>query len=134
MMRLAAAFCLLLINSAYLAAFASPTLFYFSNIVLHIALGIGLTIAALRRWPPRIRDVRIGTSAMWVLLAAAAASGAGLTIAGATTPFAWLLPGHIITAVAGSALLLVAILRYVARTGTPRMQTATRIAAGFIVL
>ena len=30
---------LLLLNTAYLAAFDSPTIFYFSNVVLHIALG-----------------------------------------------------------------------------------------------
>ena len=36
------------INSAYLAASASPTLFYFSNILLHIALGLALAIVCLR--------------------------------------------------------------------------------------
>ena len=47
---MAIAFGALLINSAYLAASASPTLFYFSNIVLHIALGIALAIVCLRPW------------------------------------------------------------------------------------
>src|SRR5687768_3588159 len=114
MTRLAAIFFLLLFNSAYLAAFASPSLFYFSNIVLHIALGIGLTIAAgvgrgfrpvLTKTPPDpFFDLR--HLFMWVLLAAAAVSGAGLMVAGATTQNAWLLRGHIITSLAGSALLL----------------------------
>ena len=130
MMRVAAAFFLLLINSAYLAAFASPSLFYFSNIVIHIALGIALTIVALRRFRPRDR----AAGAMWVLLAAAAVSGGGLMFAGATTQNAWLLRAHIITSVAGSAWLLVAAVRYAARTGGPRVLAATRMAAAFVVL
>ena len=43
-MRMATAFGALLVNSAYLAASSSPTLFYFANIVLHIALGMALTM------------------------------------------------------------------------------------------
>ena len=36
----------LLVNSAYLAAFASPSLFYFANVVLHMALGVaGIALA-----------------------------------------------------------------------------------------
>ena len=147
MTRLAAAFLLLLINSAYLVAFASPSLFYFSNIVVHVALGIALTIAAIRRFRPREKgsgaiSVNGATGngtrplfvATWVLLALAAASGAGLIVAGATTQNAWLLRGHIITSVAGSTLLLVAIVRYVARTAAPHIRLATGIAAAFVVL
>ena len=33
---------LLLINTAYIAAFASPTVFYMGNVVLHLALGVAL--------------------------------------------------------------------------------------------
>ena len=36
---LSASLILLLLNSAYLAATASPTLFYFANVVLHMVLG-----------------------------------------------------------------------------------------------
>ena len=32
------------LNTAYLAAFASPTMFYFANVVFHIVAGIGLSI------------------------------------------------------------------------------------------
>ena len=44
-----AAFVALLINSAYLAATASPTLFYFANVVLHMGLGVVLGIVWVRR-------------------------------------------------------------------------------------
>ncbi|MGI8992230.1 MAG: tetratricopeptide repeat protein [Bryobacteraceae bacterium] len=36
----------LLVNTAYVAAFASPTVFYMGNVALHLLLGIALTIAA----------------------------------------------------------------------------------------
>ena len=41
---LAGAAFLLLLNSAYLAAYAEPTLFYFTNVVAHIALGAVLAV------------------------------------------------------------------------------------------
>jgi len=44
----------LLVNSAYIAAFPQPTLFYMGNVVLHLALGVTLMAAAVfffRRWP-----------------------------------------------------------------------------------
>jgi tetratricopeptide (TPR) repeat protein len=51
-----AALAILIVNSAYLAAFPQPTVFYMANVVLHLVLGIGLMGAALvllRRfgWP-----------------------------------------------------------------------------------
>jgi tetratricopeptide (TPR) repeat protein len=51
-----AALIILIVNSAYLAAFPQPTVFYMANVVLHLALGLTLMIAALvllRRfgWP-----------------------------------------------------------------------------------
>src|ERR1700687_3215034 len=46
----AAGWLLLLINTAYIAALPSPTLFYMGNVVLHLALGLALTVAVVRRW------------------------------------------------------------------------------------
>jgi len=51
-----AALAILIVNSAYIAAFPQPTVFYMANVVLHLVLGIGVMIAALvllRRfgWP-----------------------------------------------------------------------------------
>src|SRR6267142_874842 len=51
-----AALAILIVNSAYLAAFPQPTVFYMANVVLHLLLGIGVMVAAivlLRRfgWP-----------------------------------------------------------------------------------
>ena len=41
---LAVAIALLLLNTAYLASSAAPTLFYFTNVVLHIGLGAVLAV------------------------------------------------------------------------------------------
>lgn len=57
--RTMAALVILIVNSAYIAAFPQPTVFYMANVVLHLLLGIGLMVAALvllRRfgWPSAI--------------------------------------------------------------------------------
>ena len=41
----AALFVLLLVNTAYIAAFASPTIFYMANVLLHLVLGVVLAVA-----------------------------------------------------------------------------------------
>ena len=41
-------FILLLFNTAWIAAFASPTIFYIGNVLLHI--GLGLVFAPLFLW------------------------------------------------------------------------------------
>jgi tetratricopeptide (TPR) repeat protein len=133
-MRLVAGFCILLVNSAYLAASASPSLFYFSNIVVHIALGIALAIGSLWWLRPRLQGIRVNAAAAWLLLAAATVSGIVLTIAGATTPNTWLLRTHIATAVVGSAMLLVAVVWPAARAGSVRTRATAAIAAASIVL
>ena len=74
---------LLLINTAYIAAFASPTIFYMGNVVLHLALGVALGIMLLwfiRRMP-------------WAgsLFLIAALAGVFLAVFGNTTPHRWVL-------------------------------------------
>ena len=39
-------FLILLVNSSYLAAYADPTLLYFSNVALHLLLGSALAVHA----------------------------------------------------------------------------------------
>lgn len=45
---LVAGFVLLVANSAFLAASASPTLFFYSNVALQVALGVVVTLGARR--------------------------------------------------------------------------------------
>jgi tetratricopeptide (TPR) repeat protein len=107
----------LLVNTAYIAAFPSPTLFYMGNVVLHLALGLALTVAVVRLWR---RDRPAGAAAAVWLLVIAAAAGVALAVAGNTTPHRWLLWTH----VGASALAVVAGLLYL------QQQAAARGGAG----
>ena len=50
-----AGFLVLLLNSAYLAASAAPSIWYFANVVLHPILGVALAVAVLLRRHPMAR-------------------------------------------------------------------------------
>jgi len=74
----------LVANSAYLAAVAPPTLFFYANVALHVGLGAVAGVAALvfglrarHRWS---RGVRL----TWALFLAAAAAGVWLAWVGAS--------------------------------------------------
>src|SRR6185503_1134754 len=89
--KAAALFLVLVANSAYLAARADPTVFYFANIVLHLVLGAGLCAHVLvrhgrtwRAWPGLLR-------AAAPLLAVAAVFGGVLVVVGATRAHRWML-------------------------------------------
>ena len=99
-------FVVLIANSAYLAARADPTLFYFGNLALHMALGLVLAVAALVRWWRQYRQWPRLLQAAGLLLAVAAVSGVTLAVVGATRPHAWILRTHIATAALGAALVL----------------------------
>ena len=43
-----AGFVLLLINTGYISAFASPTVFYMTNVLAHLVLGVALAVAFAR--------------------------------------------------------------------------------------
>jgi hypothetical protein len=91
--RLLIALCVLLVNSAYLAAFASPTLFYFFNVVLHMVLGVTLAVAfGLRMIRMRPGAVVMIASAF---LAVGALAGAAIMIVGVSGRWRPLLPIHI---------------------------------------
>ena len=104
-------FLILLINSAYLFSFGEPTLFYISNVLLHVGLGIVLIIPFsiyIYRQFKRISTLgRIGI----IGIAVGVISGGYLMIVGATTPYRWLLITHIVSVSAGSILLCVHLLR-----------------------
>ena len=105
---------LLLLNSAFLAAFPSATLWYYANVVLHPFLGIALTLFAV----PRI------LSREWLggplLTAGVGSVGAGLVLGlivlvfGATGPYEAVLHAHIVASLGGAALLGVCAWRAVA--------------------
>ena len=119
MKKFAVGFVVLILNSAYLAARADASPFYFANVGLHLLLGVALATAAALRlvrqrgpWSPL-------TLLTVALLGPATALGLVLMFVGATRPHQWILNAHIAFAAAGTvALMLQAFLR--ARRLSPR--------------
>src|ERR671910_1937070 len=103
--RVLAAAAALAMNSAYLAATATASLFYFANILLHIALGAALAVAVTRRLVRGEVRLNVWTVLVGAPLAVGALSGGALAIVGATRPWRWLLVAHIASSVAGSVVL-----------------------------
>ena len=141
---------LLLVNSAYLAAFASPTLFYFANVVLHMVLGSVLGVVWLRHVyrhaRPALRAEVEGEGTRpegrayerWayaicaIVLGAGGLCGAAIMVIGAAGPTRWLLPAHIGLTVLGGAPLL-ARTAWVALRG-PRSRQRTALGAAYALV
>jgi tetratricopeptide (TPR) repeat protein len=103
------AFILLLLNSAYLWPLANPTLFYMSNLILHMALGMYLAIVAAQYLSRYFRTMP--PAARWgiMLFLLSAVPALALMVVGGLRPNRWILHLHISLAfvavfVAGLAL------------------------------
>jgi tetratricopeptide (TPR) repeat protein len=130
--RLFIGLCVLVVNSAYLAAFASPTPFYFVNVVLHMVLGMALAIAfglRLIRLRPGL-VVLLGS----MVLGAGALTGVLIMLVGAAGPWRPLLPIHIWSTVAGLGVLLIRSTIYVLQHGGPRERAVVSLACGAAIL
>src|SRR5262249_35453275 len=95
------ALAVLIVNSGYLAAFPSATVFYVANAVLHLGLGVALAIAAAalaKRYPRECGA-----------FLAAAIPGVFLAVRGNTLDHRWILWLHILLAAAAVVLILAAI-------------------------
>src|SRR5262245_4623743 len=126
MRKLAVAFLVLVANSAYLAARADPSLFYFANVALHLGLGVLVAVAAARELPLWRRWPRTLTLAA-PLLALAAVAGTLLAIVGNTRGHTWLLQAHVGAAAAGSVLVLAWMAATVVRRARPGETAAPAI-------
>jgi tetratricopeptide (TPR) repeat protein len=96
-------FIVLLINTAYVMALPSPTIFYMGNVLLHLVLGVALTVALfflLREFP-----VAAG------FFLAASALGCFLAVRGNTMPHRWALVAHVAAAALGLAAFIPFALR-----------------------
>ena len=117
---LGAAGALLIVNTAYLAAFATPSLFYFTNVALHVILGVVTAVLAVA-WL-RGRDAPL--PATWMAAAALLALGAGLggalAITGNTTKFHSLLLAHIASSTLGAAIAVILAAAAAMRQFPPR--------------
>ena len=115
-------FLILLVNSSYLAAYADPTLFYFSNVAIHLLLGSALAIAfagfAIKHFRHFSRTMIFAS----VALGASAAFGFFMMKVGATRQYRWALYCHIALAVVGSILLLVVLFKFARRLSASRQR------------
>ncbi len=102
---IAVLFLVLLVNTGYIAAFASATIFYMANVLGHVVLGAILTIALLFVLR-RSGLLRGAPAAIGFLLLVALRLGAILTYAGNVHDNAWILWSHIGAAALGVAALI----------------------------
>jgi len=103
----AALFLALLVNTAYLAAFASPTVFYMSNVLLHLGLGLALAVClALLLVRHRGEEWARGLAPAAALFFLSLLAGLWLTWAGNIFQNRWLLWTHIATAGLGVLALV----------------------------
>jgi len=124
---LLAAFLLLLLNTAYVWAFATPSIFYMGNVLLHVLLGLAVAAAAVVAFRGRWNSIPAPAAGAFVI---ALGLGIYLTVAGATRDHRWALVGHIVAALAGVALLVPVFLRL----GPPARKAFAASVAVLLVL
>jgi hypothetical protein len=127
-------FIVLLVNSAYIAAFADPTIFYMGNVLAHLVIGVLLAVlfgALLLRDQGVLRGA--GPSALFFAIAL----GFGLYLVGVGNirEHQWVLRTHIIAAVIGVAALMPYGFRLMRSWGAPRrFGVALQVAAVFALV
>ncbi len=121
--RYAAGVLLFLLNTAYLAAFASPTLFYFSNVVVHIVLGVALAVLLGRQFVRQRRAIPAALQVATVPLVFGVLAGAAIAVVGAAGRLRPLLPIHIVLVFVG----LVPWLAWAAWVGARRLASPQRV-------
>jgi tetratricopeptide (TPR) repeat protein len=109
-----------LLNTAYIAAFATPSLFYVGNVLLHLFLGLALTglvaRALVRAASPLLATPGRGSlSLLTWLLTASAIAGIALAVLGNTQDHRVILGVHILLGLAAVGALLFWAYRSLAR-------------------
>lgn len=96
-----------LVNTGYIAAFGTPSLFYMGNVVLHLFLGLALTAAAVALWSRMSSCEAVSNRRIFVpILCASAAAGLALVYLGNTRDYRWLLALHIMLGIAAVCAFL----------------------------
>ncbi|HZT40106.1 MAG TPA: tetratricopeptide repeat protein [Bryobacteraceae bacterium] len=117
--------CIFLLNTGYIAGFATPSVFYMANVLLHVALGLAIAAALI----PRLRRLPPMLLAAAGLFLASAIAGAWLVYAGATRDHRWMVWLHIAF---GCASVLTACIAVLTTRGP--IPAASRKAAGAVLL
>jgi Tfp pilus assembly protein PilF len=129
-----AGFVALLLNAAYLWAFADPTLWYFVQVAAHPLLGLTLATAVLwlvlaRRFSPSVLG-QVGLA----ISGAGLALGIAILALGATTPHRLLVDTHLAVSALGAALLVLYVWRTAKRTCRPYAAWAVRAATAVVLV
>ena len=98
-------FIALLLNSMYLAAVPSPSLWYFTNVALHPTLGLVLALAVARHVLLHRSPIGLLVGAGLTCVGVGLLLGLALLVTGATSQYRLIIYTHVATAAAGSALL-----------------------------
>src|SRR5947209_3593400 len=128
-----AGFLLLLVNTAYLSAYASATIPYMVNVFLHLLLGVLVAVGAivlLARRP----ELRRGFTPAGVLFAVGLALGLYLAIHGNVLAVRGVLWAHIAAAAVGLAALLPWVLRQAAEGGEGARRFRPLFAGALVLL
>ncbi|MEW6731497.1 MAG: tetratricopeptide repeat protein [Acidobacteriota bacterium] len=97
---------LLLINSAYLATYAEATVFYLTNVLAHLGLGLLMLLILIAAFGQRLKRLEWNDT-WWLLMLSSGIIGTVLLLLGNTRNTRWLLYSHIILMVL--ALLLMCV-------------------------
>jgi tetratricopeptide (TPR) repeat protein len=126
-------FVVLLVNTGYIAAFASPTIFYVGNVVAHLVIGVVLAFmfAALLA---QDADIRRWTAGSALFFAVALGTGLWLTIYGNIHDHASVLKAHIWVAALGVAALMPYAVRAARGLGGSRLFGRTMEVAAVFAL
>src|SRR5829696_7257216 len=119
---LAGATVVFVLNTAFIAATASASLFYFANVVLHMGFGVVLAVVFGRSLSARWRAAGALVRVASVLCAAGVVTGVAIMIVGAAGPFRKLLPVHIGLSLAGGVPLLLYALHGAATRLSPLIR------------
>ena len=125
------AFLLLLLNTAYLWPLAEPTLFYMSNLVLHMGLGILLTFAALRYFLRNRAMLPPAARCGLLLFLLSAVPGFVIMKVGGLRPYRWILQLHIALALLAVFVLGLALRSLMKRHSSSDLRLAWR---GYLVV
>jgi tetratricopeptide (TPR) repeat protein len=118
-------FLVLLVNTAYVAAFSSATVFYMANVLFHLVLGVVLAMAVLFTIRKR-KDLIAGAPITLGLLFLALLFGLVLTWKGNVHANVWLLQAHI----ASAGLGLLALIPYVWKRAKEAAQSSAGASPG----
>jgi len=126
-------FLVLLVNTGYVAAFSSATVFYMSNVLFHLGLGLVLSVAVLLTIRNR-RDLVAGAPVALGFFLLALVFGALLAWVGNVHANAWLLWSHIVAAALGVVALVPLVWKKAANAGGGWLEFKKGFSVALVVL